>query len=87
MSWDVEAFRQKLEDQHQFPGEYMFKFIVPHGKKDELLGLLPKDGKTTFRESSSKTYISITCKAKVQTSQVVLDVYIAANQVEGCIAL
>lgn len=87
MSWDVEAFRQKLEDQHEFPGVYMFKFIVPHGKKDELVTHLPTNGNTTFRESSNKKYISITCKANVQTSQGVLDVYIAANQVEGCIAL
>lgn len=86
MSWDIESFRTRLEDQHSFPGEYKFKFIVPIGKKDEILAVLP-ESEIVFKESSSKTFVSITANAKVETSQGVLDVYIKANDVEGCIAL
>ncbi|MFH6983938.1 DUF493 domain-containing protein [Marinoscillum luteum] len=86
MSWDVESFREKVELQHNFPGYYTFKFIVPVDKKSEILDLIPP-GEVSFKESSGKNYISITAKTKLETSQAVLDVYIAANQVEGCFAL
>lgn len=86
MSWDVESFREKVEQEHTFPGIYIFKFIVPLDKKGEILNLLP-EGEISFRESSNQKYVSITAKTKLQTSQGVLDVYFAANKVEGCIAL
>ncbi len=86
MSWDIESFKSKLEDQHTFPGYYTFKFIVPLEKKQEVLNLLP-EADISFKESSAGTYVSITAKAKFQTSQGVLDVYIAVSSVEGCIAL
>ncbi|MFY0605687.1 MAG: DUF493 family protein [Cyclobacteriaceae bacterium] len=86
MSWDIEGFREKLESQHQFPGEYSFKFIVPFGKKEELLKFMPA-GKTSFRPSSNNKYISITTKAHLGSSDEVLKIYTDANTIEGCIAL
>ncbi|WP_258102826.1 DUF493 domain-containing protein [Marinoscillum sp. MHG1-6] len=86
MSWDIQAFKEKLESQHQFPGSYSFKFIVPVDKKEQVLALLPKSD-ISFKESAKGTYVSITSVAKLQTSQEVLDVYIAANNIEGLIAL
>ncbi|HCX22258.1 MAG: DUF493 domain-containing protein [Flammeovirgaceae bacterium] len=86
MSWDIEAFRQKLEDQHEFPGQYKFKFIVPHDKREEIVEVLPF-GEITYRDSSNKKYVSVTAVAEMETSQGVLDVYIEANKIEGCIAL
>lgn len=87
MSWDVESFRLKLEQEHTFPGDYLFKFIVPREKREEILNILPKGSHVKFRESSNKKYVSITGRAKLKTSQGVLDVYFAANKVDGCIAL
>lgn len=86
MSWDIESFRVKIENEHNFPGIYMFKFIVPLEKKEQIIALLPK-GNISFRNSSANTYVSVTCKARVQTSQDVLDIYIEANKIDGCIAL
>ncbi|WP_258100274.1 DUF493 domain-containing protein [Marinoscillum pacificum] len=86
MSWDIESFRQKLEDQHEFPGTYKFKFIVPHEKRDEIVEVLPL-GDIKYRDSSNKKYVSVTAEAEMETSQAVLDVYIEANKIEGCIAL
>ena len=86
MEWDELTFREKLESQHEFPGKYLFKFIVPQGAQDQLLDLLP-EGKVSFRESSGNKYISVTLDAKIETSQEVLDVYKRAKQVEGVIAL
>lgn len=86
MSWDVESFKAKVELEHTFPGVYIFKFIVPSDKKDDILELLPK-GETSLRTSSKNHYISITCKAELNTSQEVIDVYFEANKVDGTIAL
>lgn len=88
MSWDVESFREKLESQHRFPGNYSFKFIVPHEKQQEVMNILPKQGsQTSFRESSNGKYVSITSVSTLNSSQEVLDVYMEANKIEGCIAL
>lgn len=86
MSWDIEAFRQKIEASHPFPGTYVFKFIVPSEKKDEVLRILPKSN-VSFRSSSNDKYVSITSQMAVRSSDEVLDVYISANKIEGCIAL
>lgn len=86
MSWDIESFRQKVEDQHTFPGYYTFKFIVPREKRDNVLAFLP-EGEISFRESANGKYVSVTAKIKLQTSQQVLDVYIVANNIDGLIAL
>ena len=87
MGWDVEAFREKVESQHSFPGSYYFKFIVPKDKKDEIIDVLPSEADISFKNSSGNKYVSVTAKALVQNSQAVLDVYFEANKVEGCIAL
>ena len=86
MSWDIEAFREKIETGHTFPGLYIFKFIVPLAQKEKIVSLLPKSD-ISFRLSSNDKYISITSQAEVHSSDEVLDVYLAANKIEGCIAL
>ncbi len=86
MSWDIESFRQKLEDQHGFPGYYSFKFIVPLDKKDALLNVLP-EAEISLRNSSTNKYVSITARAYLQKSQEVIDVYFGANTIEGCMPL
>lgn len=86
MSWDIESFREKLEDQHEFPGKYTFKFIVPHERRESIVEILPF-AEIKYRESSNKKYVSVTASAQMESSQDVLDVYLAANKVDGCIAL
>jgi putative lipoic acid-binding regulatory protein len=86
MSWNIESFREKLESEHTFPGPYLFKFIVPVEKKDEVLKILPR-GDVSLKESSKATYVSITLKAQVIQSQQVIDIYSRAYQIEGIVAL
>lgn len=86
MSWNIESFQQKLENEHTFPSVYMFKFIVPIQRKDEVLNILP-DGDLSFKKSAKNTYISITLKATMKTSNEVLDIYKEAYKIEGILAL
>lgn len=86
MSWNRESFLEKLETQHSFPGIYMFKFIVPVAKKDEVLQILPQ-GTLSFKESAKNTYISVTLKTNVNSSDEVIQVYEKAHKIEGIVAL
>lgn len=80
------SFKEKLENQHQFPGYYLFKFVVPASQKQRLLELMP-EGKTSFKESSGKSYVSVTVEAFMESSLDVIDVYEKASKVEGVISL
>ena len=86
MSWNVASFREKIEKEHNFPGEYIFKFIVPLGKKAEVLAFLPK-GEIVFRNSSKNAYVSITLKVQVENSNEIISVYEKAYGVDGIVAL
>lgn len=86
MDFDKVSFRQKLEDQHQFPGDYLFKFIVPQTKKEAIQEALPV-GEMAFRNSSSDKYVSVTMNARVNSSDDVIKVYEKAAKIEGVIAL
>ena len=86
MSWDINAFREKLEDQHSFPGIYIFKFIVPTGSVSEVEALWG-GGQIELRASRNGKYTSVTIQGTVQTAEQVISIYLEANKIEGCIAL
>ena len=82
----IEGFRKKLDDHYTWPSLYMFKFIVPNGKEDEVKNLFPLH--TSSEKSSSKgNYTSITIKMMMPSSEAVIEVYQKAATVEGLIAL
>lgn len=83
---DLEAFKQKLDGAHKWPSLYMFKFIVPRGKEDEVFALFPKN-KLTTKESSNGNYISVTAKVMMGSSDAVMEKYIEANKIDGVLAL
>lgn len=86
MSWDIKAFKEKLEDQHSFPGVYIFKFIVPSDKLSIAEGLW-KEGEITRKPSSKGKYTSVTIKANISSSDQVIAVYEEAHNIDGLIAL
>ena len=86
MSWDIEAFREKLTGQHTFPGTYIFKFIVP-ADKVPLVERLWTEGRISSKPSSKGNYVSVTIEGNMQTADEVISVYQEANKIEGLIAL
>ncbi|EMS32800.1 hypothetical protein C943_00806 [Mariniradius saccharolyticus AK6] len=80
------AFKEKLEAQTSFPTLYMFKFIVPSGKENEIGAILPNN-KMTLKTSSNGTYVSATIRAMMPSSDAILAVYDKAAEVEGVISL
>ncbi|MCP4458849.1 MAG: DUF493 domain-containing protein [Cytophagales bacterium] len=86
MSWDTIEFRQKLDDQHTFPEEYIFKFIVPSDSVAKVVDLWSR-GEIRKKPSSKGNYTSVTIIAQVDNSDQIVDIYQRASKIEGCIAL
>lgn len=84
------SLKEKLETNHNFPEDYMFKFIVPNdeAKHTEIYRVF--DGvkfTLTTRDSKKGNYISITITAFVMDAQQVIDLYREVGKVEGVMML
>ena len=86
MSWDESAFKEKLENNHEFPGGYTFKFIVKPEQEQEVKSLLV-GADVKLKPSSGNKYVSVTLNKEMQSSQEVIEVYKKAHTIEGIIAL
>jgi uncharacterized protein len=86
---DEESLRRlqvKLDEYHQWPSLFMFKFIVPREKTAELTTFLAKRPFTT-RESKNGRFVSFTAEIEMQSSEEVIIFYREAGKIEGLIAL
>ena len=81
-----EAFKIKLDNEHDWPSTYLFKFVVPKNKTDEFRLIFSLE---SMQEKKSKAgnYVSFTFKKIINSSDEVVDVYLKAKTVEGLIAL
>lgn len=82
--WD--NFQELLEDQIDFPSEYLFKFIVPASNLDELRDVFGGHP-VEVRQSSEGNYVSVTARMEMRSSDEVIAVYNAAAEVEDVISL
>lgn len=86
MSWRKQEFKEKLDQQHTFPGSYKFKFIVPVDKEAEVKALF--DAKDiAVKHSKNNNYSSITVQMHMASSDHVISVYEEAYKIEGIISL
>lgn len=83
---DIASFREQLEADTVFPTLYMFKFIVPIGKEEEVAGLLPNN-EMTLKKSKKGNYVSATIKAMMPSSDSIVEIYVRASKIEGIISL
>jgi uncharacterized protein len=79
-------FRELLDEQTTWPSEYMFKFIAPQDKLEDLKKVLAGHP-VSIRESSKGNYISVTATIEVYSSEHVVAVYSAVAEIEGVILL
>lgn len=84
--FDKENFKEKLEASGEFPQLYMFKFIVPSGKENEIAALFPKHEITTKASSGGK-YVSTTILAMMKNADQIIALYEQAAEIEGLISL
>ncbi|MBX2965306.1 MAG: DUF493 domain-containing protein [Cyclobacteriaceae bacterium] len=86
MDNSVESFREKLNQHYSWPSLYMFKFIVPKGKEQDVKNLFPTH-EVTEKASSQGNYTSITAQIMAPSSDTVIEIYQKAAAIEGLIAL
>ena len=80
------SFGEKLDQHYAWPSLYIFKFIVPKGKEDDLKKLFPLHT-TTEKQSKNGNYSSITIQMMMPSSKAVIEIYHQAAAIEGLIAL
>jgi uncharacterized protein len=82
----INGFREKLDQHYTWPSLYIFKFVVPKGKEEDLKQLFPLHTPTE-KASKQGNYTSITMQMMMPSSDAVIDVYVKASQIEGIVAL
>jgi len=80
------SFKDKLDKEHQWPCDYLFKFVVPSEKTTEFRLLFPGESFLS-KSSSGGKYTSLTLRKRMGSSDEVIAIYRAASAIEGIISL
>lgn len=84
------SLKEKLEVNHDFPGDYLYKFIVP-SKEDKITEIYRCfDGlkyTVTNRDSKNGNYTSLTVNTFVMDADQVISIYKNVAKVDGVIML
>lgn len=87
---DYDRIRKALDQLHEWPGVYMFKFIVPadNEKIAQLQALFNSNtAQIVTRPSSKGNFIALTAREVMVSAEQVLEKYQEAASIEGIIAL
>lgn len=90
MSQDVEKMKKLLNENHDWPSVFMFKFVVPtdNEKLARVEAMFNSNTAEIRQKQSSKgNYTSVTIREVMVSAQSILDVYEEASQIEGLISL
>jgi uncharacterized protein len=82
----LSRLQAKLDEFYTFPCPYVFKFIAPMARIDELTALF-KGRPFTSRYSKNAKYVSFTAEWEVASSEEVISLYRQAGTIKGVIAL
>lgn len=80
---------RQLNDQHEWPTVYMFKFIIPadNHKLAQVEALFGEEAVVTTRQSRTNKFISVTAKEMMMSADKVIETYKKATKIEGIISL
>lgn len=84
-----ESLRQQLEEYHEWPSVYMFKFIVPTAgdKLVQVKAIFNEAVEFSVRESSGGKFVSLTVKEMMLDADSIFDRYERAGEIGGVLAL
>ncbi|MDR2122739.1 MAG: DUF493 domain-containing protein [Flavobacteriaceae bacterium] len=83
-------FKEQLDKEHNFPGNYMFKFIIlTESKKIAQLHKIFDHSSASFsmKESKNGKYTSVTITVYVTDSTSVVEYYKEVSTIEGVVML
>lgn len=81
-----EKFRSLLDESHQWPDYYEFKFIVKAEDKDKILAHL-SDCQISEKQSGKGNYISISARKLIKSTDEVVEIYKLMSSIKGVISL
>ena len=82
--------KQQLQEDTNWPSEYLYKFIVPAdlSKIAEIEAVFDgMDAMFQTRDSAKGTYTSVSIKVTMDSPDAVIDKYVEVSKVEGLISL
>ncbi|EGB13611.1 hypothetical protein DND132_0394 [Pseudodesulfovibrio mercurii] len=86
MSDKLIKFKQTLDEHHQWPCPYVYKFIVPAESLDRFKEVFASEP-LSFRQSKTGKYTSVTMTSTMCSADEVMAVYEKAAQVPGVMSL
>lgn len=86
MQNERKRFMQALDDHHQWPCPYIYKFILPTGNLPQFTSLFP-DADVKTRISKKGKYTSVTMVSTMGSAKEVMQVYEKAATVPGLMSL
>ena len=86
---DLDGLREKLNAHHNWPSEYMFKFIAPNEaeKTEAIIAVFPPEVTIDRKISGGGKYISLTIREVVSDADGVFTRYTAVHAIGGIFAL
>lgn len=90
MAQDIERLKKMLDEQHDWPSVFMFKFVVQseNVKIAQVEGMFnSKTAEIRQKTSSKGNYTSITIREVMTSADAVLEKYAEAREIDGLIAL
>lgn len=82
----MDRFKHLLSEQHDWPCEYLFKFVVPSEHEGLVRALIP-DADVTVRQSKNGRFVSLSITAEIDSPEDVIEIHTRAALIEGLIAL
>lgn len=86
MSDKKAQFKQVLDESHQWPCPYIFKFIVPSENLHLVEAFFP-DTNIELRKSKNGKYTSVTVESTMCSSKDVMGIYEKVSTVPGVMSL
>jgi len=80
------SFKEKLDKEHKWPTSYMFKFVAPSSKENEVKEVFA-DQELAIKKSKGGNYASFTIHRVMNSSDEVVDMYLKAGKIEGLIMM
>lgn len=84
---EEQRLMQVLDDTHDWPSIYSFKFIVPSEKGKELENLIVEASQVETRPSSSGKFLAYTFHCPMGSGREVLEVYARVKSIDGLLSL
>ncbi len=82
----TERLKKLLEERHEGPFVYHFKFVMPLSSVEEFSRMIPGI-ETKTRLSSNSKYISISFDFNTENAQEVVDIYHRVQAIPGILSL